>query len=134
MQNKKQLVAVYGSLRKGLHNHSLLADSEYIGEYTTEPIYDMYSVSGSYPGLVLHGSTSIHMDVYSVTEQVAKNLDRLEGYKAGEESSNHYNKITVDTPFGKAGLYIYNYSTKSMVKVESGNWVSFKEYVKTLMY
>jgi gamma-glutamylcyclotransferase (GGCT)/AIG2-like uncharacterized protein YtfP len=30
MQNKEQLVAVYGSLRKSLHNHSLLAGSEYI--------------------------------------------------------------------------------------------------------
>ena len=134
MSNKKQLVAVYGSLRKGLHNHSLLADSEYIGEYTTDPIYDMYSVSGGFPGLVLHGSTSIHMEVYSVTEQVAKDLDRLEGYRVGGESTNHYNKISIDTPFGKASLYIYNHSTKSMVKVESGNWVSFKEYVKTLMY
>jgi gamma-glutamylcyclotransferase (GGCT)/AIG2-like uncharacterized protein YtfP len=134
MQNKEQLVAVYGSLRKSLHNHSLLAGSEYIGEYITEPIYDMYSVSGSYPGLVQHGSTSIHMEVYSVTDVVATNLDRLEGYKVGQEDSNHYNKVTVNTPFGKASLYIYNHSVKSMVKVESGNWVSFKEYVKTLMY
>jgi gamma-glutamylcyclotransferase (GGCT)/AIG2-like uncharacterized protein YtfP len=43
MQNKEQLVAVYGSLRKK-HNHSLLAGSEY-WEYITEPIYDMYSVA-----------------------------------------------------------------------------------------
>jgi gamma-glutamylcyclotransferase (GGCT)/AIG2-like uncharacterized protein YtfP len=134
MQNKKQLVAVYGSLRKGLSNHSLLVDSEYVGEYATEPIYDMYSVSGSFPGLVMHGSTSIHMEVYSVTEVVAGRLDRLEGYRVGEESNNHYNKVEIDTPFGKASLYIYNHSTKSMVKVESGNWASFKEYVKTLMH
>lgn len=119
---KPILVAVYGSLRKGLHNHDVLGTSTLVGEFDTEPIYDMFSCGGSYPGLRLNGSTSIKVEVYEVSEAIDKRVERLEGYTKGSEDTNHYNKIMINTPFGEAGIYIYNYATGRMPKVESGDW------------
>jgi gamma-glutamylcyclotransferase (GGCT)/AIG2-like uncharacterized protein YtfP len=123
---EKKLVAVYGSLRKGLHNHGVLANSELLGMFDSDPIYDMYSVCGSYPGILKDGNTSIKMEVYLVNSEVSKNLDQLEGYRPGHEHFNHYNKIEIQTPFGKANTYLYNRTAKGLEKVESGDWFSYK--------
>lgn len=134
MENKIKpiLIAVYGSLLSGLHNHSVLGDSKLLGEFDTPPIYDMYSC-GSFPGLISNGSTSIKMEVYQVTEHISKRIENLEGYVKGQESDNHYNKVMIDTPYGKAGIYIYNFSTSRMPQVESGNWKIWREEIKKQM-
>jgi len=131
MQNKEKpiLVAVYGSLRAGLHNHQVLGNSKLLGEFDTPPIYDMYSCGG-FPGLVLHGSTSIKMEVYEVTEAINKAVERLESYVEGREETNHYNKVVIPTPYGDAGTYIYNYSVSRLPQVDSGDWKTWKEDLK----
>ena len=76
---KRFLVAVYGSLMQGLHNHTYLEDSKLKGTFVTEPIYTLIDL-GSYPGLYENGTTSINMEVYEVDEHTLANLDILEGY------------------------------------------------------
>ena len=122
---KKHLVAVYGSLRSGMSNHHYyLSESEYKGTFTTEPEYTLHSLS-YYPGLKLNGNHSVIMEVYEVNEETLKNLNRLEGYYPGEEST-FYDRIEINTPWGKAFTYIYvNELSKDSI-VESGNWVEFK--------
>ncbi len=134
MENKVKpiLIAVYGSLRAGLHNHTILGDSKLLGEFDTPPIYDMYSC-GSFPGLVLHGATSIKMEVYQVTDYISKSIERLEGYVKGQESDNHYNKVMIDTPYGEAGTYIYNFSISRLPQVEGGDWKIWKDGLKKQM-
>lgn len=127
---KEKLVAVYGSLRKGLYNSNIMEDSELIGMYDTLPIYEMYSIGGSYPGLIHGGNTSIKMEVYKVNQKVLDRLDRLEGYEKGKEEHNHYNKLEINTPFGKAYTYIYNRGVERLVRVDSGDWKSFKKKLK----
>jgi gamma-glutamylcyclotransferase (GGCT)/AIG2-like uncharacterized protein YtfP len=121
------LVAVYGSLREGLHNHSALemADEEQLGMFETPPVYDMYAVSESFPGLKEDGSTSIKMEVYQVTEEKLKDLNSLEGYYGDDAATNLYNRIKIDTPWGKAYTYIYNYSVGKSPLVESGDWTEY---------
>ena len=123
---KKYLVAVYGSLRKKQSNYEYhLSNSTYKGTFTTEPEYTMYSLS-YYPGLKLNGNTSIVMEVYEVDEDTLKNLNRLEGYYPGEKST-FYDRIEIDTPWGKAFTYIYvNELSKDSI-VESGDWVAEKQ-------
>jgi gamma-glutamylcyclotransferase (GGCT)/AIG2-like uncharacterized protein YtfP len=128
--SKTNLVAVYGSLRKGLHNHNVLGASPLVGEYDTEPIYDMYSVGGSYPGMVENGSTSIKMEVYRVDQYRMNRLDTLEGYVEDRKEGNHYNKILIETPYGKAHTYVYNYPTSRLIKVDSGDWKSFRANIE----
>ena len=127
---KKYLVSVYGSLRKKQSNYEYhLSNSTYKGTFTTEPEYTMHSLS-YYPGLKLNGNTSIVMEVYEVDEETLKNLNRLEGYHPGEKST-FYDRIEINTPWGKAFTYIYvNKLSKDSI-VESGDWVGFKNKEKS---
>ena len=122
---KKYLVSCYGSLRRGMGNHQYyLSESEYKGTFTTEPEYTLHSLS-AYPGLKLNGNTSVVMEVYEVDEDTLKNLNRLEGYRPGE-TSTFYDRIEINTPWGKAFTYIYvNKLSKDSI-VESGDWVKYK--------
>jgi gamma-glutamylcyclotransferase (GGCT)/AIG2-like uncharacterized protein YtfP len=126
---KKYLVAVYGSLRKTMGNHNYyLSNSDYKGIFSTEPEYTLHSLS-AYPGLKLNGNTSVVMEVYEVTENVLNNLNTLEGYSA-DRKPTFYDRIEIDTPWGKAFTYIYvNELLKDSI-VESGDWVDFKNTEK----
>ena len=127
---KKHLVAVYGSLRKKQSNYEYhLSNSTYKGTFTTEPEYTMHSLS-YYPGLKLNGNHSIVMEVYEVDEDTLKNLNRLEGYYPGEKST-FYDRIEIDTPWGRAFTYIYVNELSKESIVESGDWVGFKNKEKS---
>ena len=127
---KKYLVSVYGSLRKKQSNYEYhLSNSTYKGTFTTEPEYTMHSLS-YYPALKLNGNTSIVMEVYEVDEDTLKNLNRLEGYCPGEKST-FYDRIEIDTPWGKAFTYIYVNELSKESIVESGDWCEFKNKNKS---
>lgn len=123
---KKYLVSVYGSLRKKQSNYEYyLSSSIYKGTFSTEPEYTLHSLS-YYPGLKLNGNTSVVMEVYEVDEKTLETLNRLEGYRPGEKSS-FYDRIEINTPWGKAFTYIYvNELSKDSI-VESGDWVAEKQ-------
>lgn len=125
-----KLVAVYGSLRKTMGNHNhFLSDSIYKGTFSTEPEYTLYSL-GPYPGLKENGNHSVVMEVYEVTHTVLSKLNSLEGYYPNKEST-FYDRITIDTPWGKAYTYIYVNKISEDSIVESGDWVKFKTEKKS---
>ena len=84
----KNLVFVYGSLKNGLWNHSVLGDSPFVGEAVTIDRFLMTTVGFPYmiPKNLL---TEDHYDesylknvkgeVYEVNENTQKSLDILEG-------------------------------------------------------
>ena len=121
----KKLVAVYGSLRKGFGNHRLLKNAEYLGTFNSEPIYDLKDL-GSFPGLKHGGNTSVKMEVYAVTDEEAYMVDCLEGYTPGGNNT-FYDKETISTPFGDAGVYIYVRSLDNYPLVESGDYYLAKK-------
>ena len=51
-------VAVYGTLKKGGHNHRLLNESKYLGKDTTEAKYNFYSLGG-FPAVTINRSKAI---------------------------------------------------------------------------
>ena len=123
---KKHLVAVYGSLLKGLHNNKhFLSDTKLIGEFDSKPEYTLYDL-GSFPGLVKEGYTSVRMEIYEVNTLQLKKIDSLEGFTPGS-SNNHYDRIEINTPFGKAYTYIYAQKTNNLTPVINGDW---KEFMK----
>lgn len=127
---KKHLVACYGSLRRGQYNHEHhLSDSEYKGIFSTEPEYTLHKVS-SFPGLKLDGNNSVVMEVYEVDDYTLENLNRLEGYRSGEKSI-FYDRIEINTPWGKAFTYIYVNELSKESIVESGDWVLHKSKEKS---
>ena len=125
MKENSILVAVYGSLVSQMHNHNYyLSDSKLLGKFNTGPEYTLHSL-GSFPGLKLNGETSIVMEVYKVDDTTLKRLNQLEGYRPNE-TPTFYDRIEIDTPWGKAFTYIYvNPLSKDSI-VESGDWKKYK--------
>ena len=129
MSKEKFNIAVYGSLRNGLHNHSLIKDEKFLGMFETTPAFEMYSL-GSYPGLKTDGSTPILMEVYEVDADTLESVDALEGYSENSEHNNFYDRIKISTPFGDAYTYIYVPSVTDADRVESGDWAEYYQTSK----
>lgn len=108
-------VFVYGSLKKGYGNHeNHLGDQKFVKEVKIEG-FDMYSV-GAFPAIV-DGTTTIHGEMYKVSGEAFKALDRLEGYP------NHYNRKLVKSTTGEeAWIYFYKKPPFNQKKIESGFW------------
>lgn len=77
-------IAVYGSLKKGKYNHSLLNGSIFIGDTTIKGT--LYRVS-SYPAIVDEGGNEYPAEIYEVPDDVFKYVQSMElgaGYKEVE--------------------------------------------------
>ena len=73
------LVFVYGTLRSGFGNHSLLSSSKFLGKGKTRKKYALYQVG--IPFLVENEShKQIVGELYSVSSRVLLGLDMLEGH------------------------------------------------------
>lgn len=102
-------VFVYGTLKKGYRNSSLLKDSTFISEAYVEGISLIntpgypYAVNGA-PGSFAIG------ELYEIDQSTMESLDRLEGYPEHYQRKqiNVYDKPRIfsdDKPIGKAWIY-----------------------------
>lgn len=71
------LVFVYGSLKRGYHNHHLLMHSRFIGTGRTPPRFDLLDL-GSFPAAIA-GKHQMTGEVFEIDNETLKDLDRLEG-------------------------------------------------------
>lgn len=129
------LVAVYGTLRKGLGNFQrFLTECKYMGSYETSPNYSLYNL-GSFPGLQKDGATPVVMEVFEIDKNKLQELDRLEGYELdGPKNSNFYEREPIETPFGIAFTYFYYRKVLKANLIESGDWVEFQTTKKINAY
>lgn len=76
----KTLLFVYGTLKRGMKSHSLLAGQEFLGEATTMPLYRLYTF-GWHPGMVLDDDDGLDVkgELYAVDEATLAKLDEYEG-------------------------------------------------------
>jgi gamma-glutamylcyclotransferase (GGCT)/AIG2-like uncharacterized protein YtfP len=76
------VIFVYGTLKRGGRSHERLADSAFLGDAWTKPLYRMYNC-GSYPALVAAtDGESIGGELYRVSSEVIGVLDKFEnGYR-----------------------------------------------------
>lgn len=69
-------VFVYGTLKRGCSNHGLLAGSAFVGvDRINGTMHDL----GSFPAVHLASAGIVHGEVYRVTADTLRRLDRLEG-------------------------------------------------------
>lgn len=129
---KRFLVAVYGSLMEGLHNHRYLENSKLKGCYVTEPEYTLVDL-GSFPGLYENGTTSVNMEVYEVDSIALEDIDSLEGYMEHNEDLSMYIRKTISTPFGEAFGYMYNSPIKKDKIIPSGDWKEHFMFKQSLL-
>lgn len=120
----KKLFAVYGSLRKGFHNHGYVRGTKFLGTFKTKPIYTLVSL-GSYPAVKRGGDTAIEYELYETdNESVIRSIHGLEGYSGKRgASSNWYDTDPIETKFGEAEMFVMGEDAypKALV-IESGVW------------
>lgn len=118
----QRIIAVYGTLKKGHHNHYLLRDSKLISKGKTKPCYTMYS-AGGFPIVSTTGNTEIHVELYEINdESVSRNINRLEGYTGTPgDPNNWYDVTTVDVNGITAEMFVMH-NVKNSPVVEGGNW------------
>jgi gamma-glutamylaminecyclotransferase len=109
------LIAVYGTLRKGFWNHSLIEKSRFIGEAKTEPEWKMIVTRGEFP-VIVPGNTGIVIEVYDISRETMHHVDALEGYPAW------YNRKLIKTPYGDAWIYFMKEYSFGKAIVLSGDY------------
>lgn len=117
-----EYVAVYGSLRKGLHNHKMLgSERELVGEGIVRG-FGMYSL-GLYPALTRVGRhTDVVVELYHVSDDAMIDLDHLEGYP------NYYTRKLCPIIIGDESVPAWVYYMKEQPDTEfvvSGDWVQY---------
>jgi len=114
----KHTVLVYGSLRKGKHNHSyFLKDAALLGQGKVKG-FSMFSL-GAFPFITPSEDDAIVAEAYEVDDAGLSSLDRLEGYPS------FYNRMEVGMEDSELRGWIY-YMDKpktSSPYVEGGDWM-----------
>ena len=101
-------VFVYGSLKRGFYNHSLLGhyNSDFVGSGKTKEKYKMFSL-GNFPAIKPDSSGQCVIgEVFMVNEKCLKLLDDLEA------TPDFYKRNTATISFGPASemdCFIYEY-------------------------
>lgn len=116
-------VFVYGTLKQGHYNHSVMerAMGEFISEDSiADGMFTMWDL-GAYPALELSSlahTSVIHGEVYEVPEEGIPVLDRLEGYP------NLYNRMEVELLSGETALvyFMTSVNLKYATRIPEGNW------------
>ena len=75
----KTILFVYGTLKRGLRNHPLIADQEFLGEAVTEPRYRVLDL-GPHPGLVADEAAGLAVkgELWAVSDRRLAELDEFE--------------------------------------------------------
>lgn len=114
---------VYGTLLNGKSNWQWALnrpDVNFLGEQQITGKYTMVSL-GAFPGVIPTGESTIHGEVYEVPDDVYRSIERLEGYNV-DTNYRFYDKMEVETVYGKAEMYILDESYLQYKVIESGSW------------
>lgn len=114
------LVAVYGTLKRGLRNHHWLRGADFLGEdtLTTATLYDL----GPFPGAKPEPSRGIAVEVFRITARQLAGLDRLEDYRVRSPQQGDFDRVVHATSFGPAWLYLYNHDVAGYPAIREGAW------------
>lgn len=120
-------VAVYGSLRREMHNHPIIEGQAYLGTTVTTDEYTMYDL-GAFPAVCLTIPVCpIVVEVYEVDDACMARLNRLEGYR-GEGMDNFYDCSEIQTAdFGPVLIYHMGPQRRTEM-VTSGDWCKHYTY------
>lgn len=116
----KHLVFVYGSLRRGGTNHYMLAESNFLGRYLTEPRYTMFRL-GQFPAVVARGDTAIAGEIYRISDEAFALLDELNCYPTV------FSRQLIHSPAGEIWIYLYNRLVGTKDMVAHGDWLRYLE-------
>jgi gamma-glutamylaminecyclotransferase len=127
-KDKNYLLFVYGSLKRGYHNHPLLINSIYHGKGNT--FYDNYAMYsfGGYP-VVIHKNqgTQIRGEIYECTLETIFRINRLEGHPTFYKGSIQRIQTKKPNEILRCLMYIYQddkdtLNPENYPLITTGNW------------
>jgi gamma-glutamylcyclotransferase (GGCT)/AIG2-like uncharacterized protein YtfP len=118
--NEKIKIAVYGTLKKGFANHSLIATEDYLGNTVLSDIC-LYDI-GPYPGARKESSSGVLVEVYAVRPEVLLRLDVLEEYDPTDPGNSLYTRELFPSCFGAVWVYLYQAPVDEKSRQSSGVW------------
>ncbi|MGM0536207.1 MAG: gamma-glutamylcyclotransferase family protein [Pseudomonadota bacterium] len=118
--SRTPLVAVYGTLKRGLRNHHWLEGAHFLGadRLTSATLYDL----GPYPAAKPETSRGVEVEVFAVSARLLAGLDRLEDYRVRTPTHGDYQRVIRATAFGPAWLYLYNREVAGCPVIREGAW------------
>lgn len=98
---------VYGSLKRGCHNHGQMAGQAFVAEARTIPGFRLFDVGG-YPGLVPWPADEAGVlgEIWEVDEAALARLDAFEGLDEGLYTRG---PISLQPPFAGHSVSAYFY-------------------------
>jgi gamma-glutamylaminecyclotransferase len=117
--SEKQIVFVYGTLKRGFGNHHLLNGSKFIGQALTKEKYALY-VSGIPFVIESEPVSQISGEVYEVDQKTLARLDRLEGHPDWYCRKMVYVSGNTNESGESLKAWIYFFPKRRGVIVESG--------------
>ena len=116
-------IFVYGSLRSGGINHSLLGSSTLVRRARTESRFELVSL-GPFPALVRGGETAVVGEVYEVDRRTLAELDALEG------CPDFYRRERVRLDDGEAVLayLLAHEQVENMPRIPDGDWIGWHRW------
>lgn len=113
-----QLVAVYGTLKRGFGNHRLLSNATFLGSGTTK---DKYRLCVSGLPYMLKGVSeeghNVEVEVYDCNPFEMYNLDLLEGHP------RFYKREKVDVVVGEKTMSAWVYFVPDSIHYNNGTYV-----------
>ena len=130
----QHLVFVYGSLKKGFHNHHFMGDADFVSEARTrDPVWLLHQFNsktkpGAYvPGVEDKGDGYIKGEIYQVDDEGLKKLDRL------EENGTRYCRRQVCFEGGLTA-WMYTHADKAEAPAPAWQQIDFDKSARTYMW
>ena len=129
------IIAVYGTLRRGEPNASLLGGARELGAgRIVGRLHEMPRTAErayAYPALVLGGVGEVVVELYDLADPAALAvIDALEAFDPEDVAGSEYVRRLVDVldgPVATAWIYVYNGPPRAMGdRIPDGNWVAHR--------
>ena len=118
---------VNGTLMRGLALHKNLGGANFLGEFSTLPIYRLYSIDDIHPGMfeVEEGGVSVTGEMYSISDEIFQRV------KNGEPSGLYFGDVKLNNGSTVKGVLFPREIAESNHK-DISNFGDWRAYIASL--